>query len=198
MDGNFEDWNSKPLVNDAKHDIKSPDMDFQQVRYIAYKEYLYLYVSRLAADKSEPWQFSVVILNDANGKNQIHSPFGTETSVNTADFNIATCYINNKGSSGTVISVSFNGRELENTFSASDNAKEIEFRIPLSEVGLEGSNKEVKFALKSEFDADSESDWLPDGQFVLITTDPTGWILSSMGLFLTVSTATYNHYKNKI
>lgn len=222
IDGNFEDWKNKPSVSDSKHDIKSPWLDFVQVEYFADDKYLYLDVQRQSAKKSEPWHFNVVILNAVKGKKQLQYPFGYNKPVYAPQFDISTYYTDEKSCKGALVNVSFNGENIEKTFSVSNDGKEIEFRIPLSKVGLDGLNKEIQFMLKSDVNEkngdnnqskqkegdnnqwgrnggdDNKTnvvDWAPNDRPIIITTGPTFWQLSSVFLFTTVSFMAYGVYK---
>ena len=132
LDGNFDDWSDKPFISDTKHDIKSPWLDFLEVRYFADNKYLYLNVERQSANKSEPWHFNVVIINAVTGQKQLQYPFGQSKPVYAPQFDINTDYTDKQSHNGALVNVSFNGENIESTFSASNNGKEIEFRIPLS------------------------------------------------------------------
>ncbi|WML37501.1 hypothetical protein [Clostridium sp. OS1-26] len=195
IDGNFQDWIGKPYVEDSKHDIKSPWLDFLGVGYYADDKYLYLHVIRQSAKKSEPWHFNVVMLNGTKGPTQPQYPFGSTKPVYAPQFDITTYYTSNSSHNGIVVKVSFNGQQLESTFSSDNSAKEIEFRVPLASVGLDGVNKEVKFVLKS--DEKGVVDWAPESP-ITITTGPTLWQISSVFFFVIVSVAAYRVYKNKV
>ncbi len=198
IDGDFADWEDKPFVSDTKHDIKTPGLDFLQVGYFADDEYLYLYVDRLSAKKSEPWYFHVVILNAEEGEGQVHYPFGNEDPISAPQFDITSYYIKNKNHEGTVVNVSFEGEELEETFSVANNGKNIEFRIPLSKVGLNGQNKEIEFMLKSNVDEKTGGiDWVPDGRKIIVTTGPTFWQIPTVILFSAVSFVAYTRLKRR-
>ena len=69
IDGSFDDWDDKPVFNDYKRDIISEWLNFLEVRYFADDQYLYLYVTRVAAKKSDPWDFEVIILNAQKERN---------------------------------------------------------------------------------------------------------------------------------
>lgn len=194
IDGNFQDWSDKPYVEDPKHDIKSPWLDFLGVGYYADDKYLYLHVIRQAANKSEPWHFNVVMLNGTKGPTLPQYLFGSTKPVYAPQFDVTTYYTSNSSHNGIVVKVSFNGQQLESTFSSNNNAKEIEFRVPLASVGLDGVNKEVKFVLKS--DVKDVVDWAPERP-IIITTGPTLWQISSVFFFIIVSAAAYRVYKNK-
>lgn len=194
IDGNFDDWKDKPYVEDPKKDMKSPWLDFLGLGYFADDKYLYLHVIRQAAKKSEPWHFKVVMLNATKGQAQTQYPFGSTKPAYAPQFDISTYDSGNSSHNGILVNVSFNGQQLESTFSSDNNAKEIEFRLPLAYVGLDGVNKEVEFALKS--DADGVVDWLPDST-VTITTGPTLWQASSIFFFVAVSAAAYGVYRKR-
>jgi len=198
IDGNFNEWNGKTSYNDAKHDIKSNWLDFEEVKYFADDKYLYLYVTRGAAEKSSLWSFDVVIFNGVKGTKYTQYPFGQKQPVYAPKFDVVVDYTDKKNHNGTTVNVSFDGDALETTFSAANNAKEIEFRVPLDRVGLDGLNKEVKFALKSEKDGKTgEIDWVADEGPIVITTGPTLWQVSSLILFGFVTFSAYTIYKRK-
>lgn len=195
LDGNFDDWNDKPFISDVKHDEKSPWLDFLEIRYFTDNQYLYLKVERQSANKSEPWNFNVVILNAIQGEKQLQYPFGQSKPVYAPQFDINTDYTDNKSHNGGIVNVSFNGENIESTFSAADDGKEIEFKIPLSKVGLDGLNKEIQFMLKSDTDPKTgQTDWTPNGRPIIITTGPTFWQLTSIFLFIVVSFIAYGIY----
>ena len=185
LDGSFEDWEDKPSVLDSKHDIKTTWLDFLQVGYFADNEYLYLQVERLSAEKSAPWHFNVVMLNAAKGEKLVHYPYD-ERPVHAPQFDIIVDYQEKRSHNGTLVEVSFEGQVLESTFSSDDNAKTIEFRVPLESVGLGGLNKEVKFLLKSDED-DGIIDWVPDGRPIIVTTGPTFYEITTIVFFGFVS-----------
>lgn len=194
IDGNFDDWKDKPYVEGSKKDIKSSWLDFLGLGYFADDKYLYLHVIRQAAKKSDLWHFDVVMLNATKGEVQLQYPFGSTKAVYAPQFDIKLSYDDNRSHNGILVNVGFNGQQLESTFSSDNNAKEIEFRVPLSYVGLDGVNKEVKFALKS--DADGVIDWVPDST-ITITTGPTLWQVSSIFFFVSVSATAYGVYRKR-
>ena len=195
LDGNFDDWVGKPELSDPNKDTKGPWMDFLNVKYIADNEYLYIYVERLAAKKSEPWHFDVVIFNAVSGQPQLQYPFGQSESIYAPQFDITTSFPSSKNEA--LVNVSFDGQNIENTFTSSNNNKEIEFRIPLSKVGLDGFNKQIKFAFKSDTTSGAVIDWVPDKYEITMTTGPTGSKISSILFFIVVSLIAYRTYKYK-
>lgn len=198
LDGDFTDWENKPFVSDPKHDIKTTWFDFLNVGYFADDQYLYLYVNRLSAKKSEPWHFHVVILNAEEGEMHVHYPFGSDNPISAPQFGITSYNIKNKSHTGTIVNVSFDGEEIEETFSAANNGKKIEFRVPLSKVGLEGLNKEIEFMLKSDVDEKTgKIDWVPDGRKIIVTTGPTFWQISTVLLFAAVSVVAYKKLRRR-
>ena len=95
-----------------------------------------------------------------------------------------------------MVKVGFDGEDIEETYSSSMDGKEIEFRIPLQKVGLDGLNKQIEFTLKSGNNENhTDIDWLPDGYPITITTGPTFWELSSVLFFAVVSYTAYRVYK---
>lgn len=222
IDGNFNDWEDKPYVIDYKRDIISPWLNFLEVRYFADDKYLYLYVERVSAKKSEPWDFKVIILNAERGRKyveevpvkythyQVHNYYRPSkfAKMKFTQFDIESNYTYKKSHNGTPIKVSFEGKEIETTLSASNNNKIIEFRIPLEKVGLDGPNKEVEFMLKSVYDENAIDkygnifdehpyDWVPNGEPIIVTTGPTYWQMTSMVFFIVVSFIAYRIYKKK-
>lgn len=198
IDGSFEDWQDKPLYSDYEHDIKSPWLDFLNVRYYADEKYLYLYVTRQAAHKSLPWNFDVVILNGVKGTKYEQHPFGQSSPIYVPNYHVNVDFADNRNNDGAAVNVSFDNENIETSFSAASNGKEIEFRLPLDRVGLDGPNKEVKFALKSETDDKTgEIDWVADNGPIVVTTGPTLWQASSTAAFVFVSFGAYRIYRNK-
>lgn len=194
IDGSFEDWKGKPYVEDSNRDIKMPWLDFTGLGYFTDDKYLYLHVVRQAAKKSEPWNFEVVVLNGSKGKMYLQYPFGSSNAVSAPQFDVSVSYDGNRSRNGILVKVSFDGQKLESTFSADNDAKEIEFRIPLNYVGLDGVNKEVKFALK--FYADGIAYWMPKGT-ITVTNGPTLWKVSYIIFFIAASTSAYEIHKRR-
>lgn len=185
IDGNFDDWVGKPYLRDNKGDIKSPWLDFISLQYCADDKYLYLHVERQSAKKSEPWDFNVVIFN-------------AQEEEERKEFDINSVTIGSNNSTDIAITVSYEGENLESTLSASNNGKEIEFRIPLDKVGLSGPNQQVEFALKSAIDRKTGSiDWLPNNGKIIVTTGPTLWKLAYIILFAGVTVIAFRVYKKK-
>lgn len=199
IDGNFDDWIGKPFISDIKHDDKSTPADFLRLGYFTDKDYLYLNVTRLSAKKSEPWNFSVIMLNGVKGTMKEQRPFGKGNPVYAPQFDISTYFANDKSSNGALVTVNFDGENIENTFSASNDVKEIEFRVPLSKVGLNGQNKEIKFVLKSSSSQkNGDIDWVPYGRPIIVTTGPTFWQLSTIIVFTSVAFIVYKFYNRNM
>lgn len=198
LDGDFSDWAGKPYIDDPKHDKVKPWDDFLGARYITDDSYLYLDVQRLAAKKSDIWDFSVVIANGVKGTMLPQYTKEDGSTVYAPQFDIKSHYSGNKSTDGIIVDVYFNGEKIEsNLYAASDN-KEVEFRIPLSYVGLDGLNKEVRFMLKSDPDKSSGNvDWFPAAGTVTVATGPTFYILSTIVFFAAVSLMAYRIYKKK-
>lgn len=212
IDGEFDDWEDKPYVTDYKHDIKSTWLDFLEVRYFADDRYLYLYVERQSAKKSDTWDFEVIILNAEKGKNNYEDiPVAYDGNyrptkfkkINIAQYEIKSDYEYYRSSNRIPIKVSFGGKKIETTLSGFSNNKIVEFRIPLEKVGLDGPNKEVEFMLKSAYDEKADKkgeypfDWVPNGKSIIVTTGPTYWQMSSMIFFIVVSFVAYKIYKKE-
>lgn len=198
IDGSFHDWDDKPFIEDPEHDIKSPWLDFLNVKYIADNKYLYLYVERLSAEKSEPWHFNVVILNGTKGEKHKVFPYGDDKPLYAPLYDIILSYDDRSSSDGAVVNVSFDGEDIESTYSSKDNGKAVEFRIPLERVGLDGVDKEIKFMLASDID-DKEGivDWVPDGRPITVTTGSTFWQMSTAILLITTFAAAYGVFEKK-
>lgn len=196
LDGSFEDWADKPSVSDPKKDSDDTWTDLLNVGYFADNEYLYLKVERQSANKSEPWRFYVVMLNAVKGEKAAQYPFGDEA-VYAPQFEIVTAYDNKKSHNGIEVNVYFEGSILETTLSSENNAKEIEFRVPLSSIGLDGLNKDVKFMLKSDEVRRSDVDWVVDGRPIIITTGPTLYQFTTIVFFGGVSFAAYKVIKKR-
>lgn len=183
IDGDFSDWNGKPEISDLKHDIKNPKSDIVDMKYIADNDDLYLYVERLSGSKSEPWHFSVIIPNAPTGQNKLIDLFNKGKQTFVPVFDITTTF--DKGLN--LVNVSYNGQSVDTTLSCSSNGKEIEFKIPLSMVGLSGINQEVQFVIQSDNGDGNIADWSPNEYPITITTGPTGWIVTSVLFFIGVS-----------
>ncbi|MDF2590916.1 MAG: hypothetical protein K0S75_382 [Clostridia bacterium] len=196
LDGFFEDWVDKPSISDEKHNSGDTWKNFLNVGYFADDEYLYLRVERLSANKSEPWRFYAVMLNATEGNALEQHPFGS-VPVYAPQFEIVTQYDDKKSHEGIEVSVIFEGNLLETTLSSENNAKEIEFRIPLESVGLNGLNKDVKFILKSDDNNSTDVDWVADGRPIIITTGPTLYEFTTIVCFAGVSFAAYKVIKKR-
>lgn len=190
IDGNFSDWEGKPELNIQDENVKDPKYIITDLRYITDSSYLYLYVKRSSGAKSDPWHFSVVITNAASGKNEYVDLFNTGKKVLLPVFDVTTTF--DKGLN--LVNVGYNGTITETTMSASNNGKEIEFRIPLSIAGLDGFSEEVQFALLSDA-GDGTSYWVPGNYPITITTGPTGWQYTSALLFIGVSCMAFAVYR---
>lgn len=188
LDGDFKDWKDKPSVKDKKHDSGQTWTDFLEVGYFADDEYLYLRVDRQSAKKSEPWHFNVVMLNATVGNPIEQYPFGDEP-IYAPQFDIVT--------DNQIVEVNFEGEQLESTLSAASNEKEIEFRVPLASVGLDGLNKEVEFMLKSNEENREEVDWVADGRPIIITTGPTLSEFTTIICFASISFIAYKTIKKR-
>lgn len=196
LDGSFNDWNGKPYIMDTKHDVQNTWQDFSGVKYCTDNQYLYLDVQRLSANKSESWHFNVVILNALTGDKLVQYIYGTSNPIYAPQFDITTSFTDNKSDNGAVVDVSFDGEDIEDTYSCSNDGKEIEFRIPLQKVGLDGINKMVVFMLKSNSSKNFYNvDWVPNGYPIIITNGPTFWQLSSIVFFAAVSYAAFKIYR---
>ena len=196
LDGSFEEWVDKPSVSDAKQDSGDTWKDFLNVGYFADNEYLYLKVERLSANKSEPWHFYVVMLNAEKGNAIAQYPFGNDA-VYAPQFEIVTQYDDKKSQNGIEVNVFFGGELLETTLSSDNNAKEIEFRVPLESVGLNALNKDIEFMLKSDEDSSADVDWVADGRPIIITTGPTLYQFTTIVFFAGVSFAAYKVIKKR-
>lgn len=198
LDGSFADWEDKPLVQDPKHDVKETHLDFLNLRYFTDNDYLYLYLERLSAKKSEDWTFNIVMVNAEKGQKVVHYPFDDNTPIYAPQFDVNIYNLDNSSSGDTVVEVMFEGRSVERTLTADDNNKLIEFRVPLSEVGLSGLNKEVEFMVKSAVGTKrDEIDWIPDGRSIIVTTGPTFYELSTIVFFGLVAFAAFQIIKKK-
>lgn len=198
IDGDFDDWSGKPSFSDPKHDIKSPWLDFTGLQYYADDQYLYLRLERLAAKKSDPWEFKVVILNANSGENHENYPFGPDEPVYAPQFDVKSYYTGNHSSDKTAINVSFDGADIETTFSSSNNNKDVELRVPLELVGLNGPDKQVEFVIGSATDEKTGViDWIPDGEKIIVTTGPASGKWWTIICFAAVSVLAYRVYRKK-
>lgn len=198
IDGNFNDWTDKPTVGDIKNDTKTPGLDFTGMQYYTDDQYLYLHLERKAPQKSDPWDFKVVILNANSGQNHENYPFGSDKPVYAPEFDVNSYFTANHSGKEMAINVSLDGADIETTFSASNNGKDVEIRIPLSEVGLNGTDKQVEFVVGS---APSEKtgtiDWIPNGEKIVTTTGPASGKWWTIICFAAVSILAYNVYRKK-
>lgn len=199
IDGDFSDWDGAPYYSDPKNDNRDPSRDILGFNYIADDNYLYLKVERHASSgNSEPWEFSIVMLNALKGTPVAQYPNGQDKPIYAPQFDIGTSFNNNGSQNGALVAVSLDGQTLEQTFSSSNNGKTVEFRIPLSLVGLEGKNKEIEFIPKAgPSGKNGETDWVGDGRTIIVTTGPTLWKASYIFLFAGASYAAYRVFQRK-
>lgn len=218
IDGEFDDWKDKPYFRDYKRDIVSTSLNFREVRYFADEEYLYLYVERQSAKKSQYWNFDLLILNAERGRKHygiIPTKYKYDRKYNYyiaskfkkfkyVKFDIGTDHSYRRNYKGIPIKVCINDEKIESRISASNDNKRIEFRIPLEKVGLEGENKEVKFMLKSSFDIKAYRkglypyDWIANGKPIIMTTVSTFWQVSAIVFFAAISFMGHRIYKKRV
>lgn len=181
LDGVFKDWVDRPEINVEKDD-ENLNNQIELIKYMADNNYLYLYVKKNATSKIEQEQFSVIITNAISGRNKQVQLFNKGKTVSAALFDITTSNLNGR----TLVQVSYNNQNIETTLSGSKDCMEIEFRIPLSKVGLNGLNKEVQFALRFGGDKNGEYVWLPKDYPITIATGSSGAQYTSVIFFLGV------------
>lgn len=192
LDGKFSDWTGKPELDGLGNSGMNPQYDIEVVKYITDNTYLYLYTKRKSGSKADPWNFSVVITDAKSNKNRLVNLFNSGIKVSSAVFDIETTF--SKGMD--TVSVGYNGQSLERTLAVSADGKEIEFRIPLKNVGLDGFNQMVQFAVLSPSNNTGGIYWLPNLYPITITTGSTGWQIPSILFFMGVFLTAFMAYRN--
>lgn len=176
LDGDFGEWKDKPRIFDKIGDAPIEE-DIHDVRYFTDNNYLYLNINRHKHHfHNEKWDFQVLILDSPEGKKTEHYIYknGKVTSFKATTFEVSVYQIEHKGKNLFVVTVYKDGIPIETTFSSRTKGGEIEFKLPLSLVGLQGANKNIKFLIKSNLSASSiaKIEYVPDLGSILISTVP--------------------------
>lgn len=181
IEGNFEEWNQYPSIGDSEGDTPKKSQDIINLGYFTDEDYLYIDIERATGSNAEPWHFNVVIFNGI-GYQQSHTPlwneadqWGNRPSVQATTVEVL---VDRNWSASTpaenyVVKVSIRGKSVEQTFSATPDGKRAEFRVPLEQIGLAGTAKEVIFAVKSGIFEDLPGvEWVGDEGPINSTTGP--------------------------
>lgn len=202
IDGKFEDWDDKPIINDKVGDAPISE-DIKEVRYFVSDKYLFLKVKRNDNYKvKENWNFEVLMIDTPQGKKTTEFIFKEKklVPINSTSFQISVYEIKNKGKGKYVVSVSKDKIPVETFFSASKDGKEIEFRLPLDLVGIQGPSKTIKFVIKSNLNARTASgfEFVPDSGVTLISMVPAiGSMYFQMFIFLLLVVTIYKYFLRK-
>ncbi|CAG9613065.1 hypothetical protein BACCIP111899_02260 [Bacillus rhizoplanae] len=199
IDGNFSDWNNMPYVSDTKGDVPNGmnNEDITGVKYYSDGEYLYLYVERQSAGHSnqDGWTFHVIFPDAKQGGRSNSESIEVNGKCQMIQYHHS--IVNLISGKGNQYSISVDsGKYQEQTFSVSSDKKELEFRVPLKEFGLD-KQKEIRFALKSNISgevcpAKNTIDWVPDRDgWITIDNGPTLWQFSAIVGFGIVGFAAY-------
>ncbi|MGL4773074.1 MAG: hypothetical protein ACRC2K_05845 [Clostridium sp.] len=202
LDGNFEDWNGKPVVRDKVGDAPALKDDLIELRYYNDEEYLYLYVEREAPQGKEEWDIQAVFHN-GTGYEQIHLfPWENKGKPDWewATANKTTVKINVNyewyPKDGFRVQVKLGDELIETTYSASVDGKRIEFRIPLKPLGLDGKGQEIQFSVKSPPEAYYPTvDWIGDNGPIIITQGPVFGSLTWAIVMLALGGVAYIVYR---
>lgn len=198
IDGEFNDWKNKPYINDYKYYYIDKSTDFTQIRYFCDDEYLYVYAKRTNNKSLKAEDSSLVITNAIKGVKQEQYILGATKVIYAPQFDINTSrskHNKNKNNVGNIVNVSYNGENIESTFSASYDNKDMEFRVPLKLVGLDGGSKEVRFMMKYYGDkAVGNVYWVPSAGPITITTGPSLWKWTYGLFFLAAFIPAYKIY----
>lgn len=203
IDGNFSDWNNMPYVSDTKGDVPNGmnNEDITGVKYYSDGEYLYLYVERQSAghSKQDGWTFHVIFPDAKQGGRGNSESIEVNGKCQMVQYRYA--IVNLISGKGNEYSLNVDsGKYQEQTLSVSNNKKEMEFRVPLKEFGLDGQ-KEIRFALKSNVNgevcpAKNTIDWVPDGDgWINIDNGPTLWQFSAIIGFGIAGFAAYRIFR---
>ncbi|MGG2067175.1 Firmicu-CTERM sorting domain-containing protein [Bacillus sp. S14(2024)] len=203
IDGNFSDWNNMPYVSDRKGDVPNGmnNEDITGVKYYSDGEYLYLYVERQSAghSKQDGWTFHVIFPDAKQGGRGNSESIEVNGKCQMVQYRYA--IVNLISGKGNEYSLNVDsGKYQEQTLSVSDNKKEMEFRVPLKEFGLD-KQKEIRFALKSNVNgevcpAKNTIDWVPDRDgWINIDNGPTLWQFSAIIGFGIAGFAAYRIFR---
>lgn len=176
LDGEFEEWDDKPIIFDKVGDAPIEE-DIHSVRYFTDNKYLYFNINKHKGHfHSKKWKFQVLILNSPDGRKLNHYIYkkGKINSFSAATFDVSVYQIEHKRENLFVVTIYKDGIPIETTFSSERKGGKIEFKLPLSLVGLQGVNKNINFLIKSNLSALSadQIEYVPDLGSILISTVP--------------------------
>lgn len=174
IDGNFDDWVGKPTIVDGVDPGNVPEKhNMVNMSYMSDDEYLYMRV-KLVAKVDYQYDLQVMFYNGTKGEKTPHYPsyLDFEEMIMAQTFSIT---VSGGGGEWDPIKtdVKFNKQFVESGIFTSDDGSEVEFRLPLELVGLDGPNKEIQFSVKSNPYSDIKNiDWISDDGPIIDTTGP--------------------------
>ncbi|MDC2866945.1 Firmicu-CTERM sorting domain-containing protein [Bacillus sp. BP-3] len=205
IDGDFSDWNNMPYVSDPKGDAPSGmnHEDITGVKYYSDGEYLYLYVERQSAGHHKnSWTFHVVFPYAKQGGQEKWEYVDIDGKCQMMQYRYPIVWVGEVGKGNQYAVKVTAGSYQEQTLSVSSNKKQVEFRVPLKEFGLD-KQREIRFGLKSNVSgqvcpAKNTIDWVPDRDgWIYIDNGPTVWQFSAIAGFGIVGFAAYRILKGK-
>lgn len=191
IDGEFQDWDDKPIIYDEAGDAPI-SQDIHQVKFFVSDQYLFLKINKSSNYKlKENWNFEVLMVDTPRGEKVKEYIYKDKklTPVNVSSFQVSVYETKRKGKGEFAISVSKDKVLIETTFSVSKDGGELEFRLPLNLVGIQGPSKNIRFIIKSNLNAKSfsEIEFVPNAGVTLISMVPTlGSVYVELFIFLVI------------
>lgn len=198
IDGDYSDWSDDKemptivdgpdihIVNDNKEYVQNiqKGQDLNQVKYYKDDDYLYLYMDR--KESSSEWDIWIPIGNGAlNGNkdssagdpfffpvdNQGKAPYEWSNSYCKA-FHVRVDYQVNENVMR--YKILYNNNEVDNiTVIPSSDGKQVEMRLPLKAVGLNGPNKTIYFNVACGISQSPVNiDWINHGKGISVDNGP--------------------------
>lgn len=197
IDGAYEDWSDKPSLIDPQGDGTNFHEDLKEVKYITDKDYLYLYIERYPVEgeykDSGLWDLWIPIINgNGYGAHNCFFPWDKKEgevwkaqSVSTFKITCSFVEIWDSPSQSMVkefrVRVKINGESIgEDRVFRNVDGSQIEIRLPLALVGLNG-NDEIIFSVGSDIGAANENvDWIYDEGPITSTEGPIFGVLTGV------------------
>ncbi|MGL4990553.1 MAG: hypothetical protein ACRCYE_11210 [Sarcina sp.] len=181
LDGNFDDWNDKPILNDIQGDSNVQNEDLKILKYSVDENNLYIYVERYNSSPLDlNWNLQVILFNGTGYTSNHYTPWDNpkdnfqwkSTNATTIQVTISTMGSEQLPMISTTLDDKFR--------SASLDGRKIEFSIPLTKIGL--TPHDIKLAVKSPTYSDAPHiDWIPENGPLYIVDGP---ILGKLNLII--------------
>lgn len=163
LDGSFEDWADMPYIGDTPDDNNS-EYSISSCQYYVDRDYLYLYVERPKNSGYNTYEIDVTFFNGTAPKQNVWVPWLNEDNQGSWNTELATIIrvelhkVQDRPNG--LVSVKGPGI-FEKTYTAGDNERKMEFRIPLGPLGLDGGLEDLEFNIKTDVRQDApKQDWL--------------------------------------